>query len=255
MADTTTTTETTMTDRVRAAAEKLVQLLDDAAKTPGAPSDDECIAGAEALDNLRAALDQPEPEGPTVMEIIELADEIEAAELGQVDLVRAALTRWSRPTPQPQGEVAELLADLETAAAVTSSMNLHEDAAAIRRAADLLPRLALQPVDGEVAELAAKLRRLAPQNPMGIADPTILRAADLLEHLSPPQPIPVSERLPGPGDCDAEGRCWIHQPCKACPESPAWELMSAKYAIADYGVVCWLPAHALPLPSSGEVGP
>jgi hypothetical protein len=42
----------------------------------------------------RAALAQPEPEQPTVMEIIELANEIEAAELGQVDLVRAALARW-----------------------------------------------------------------------------------------------------------------------------------------------------------------
>jgi hypothetical protein len=42
----------------------------------------------------RAALAQTEPEQPTVMEIIELADEIEAAELGQVDLVRAALARW-----------------------------------------------------------------------------------------------------------------------------------------------------------------
>jgi hypothetical protein len=42
----------------------------------------------------RAALAQPAPEQPTVMEIIELANEIEAAELGQVDLVRAALARW-----------------------------------------------------------------------------------------------------------------------------------------------------------------
>jgi hypothetical protein len=42
----------------------------------------------------RTAMAQPEPEQPTVMEIIELADEIEAAELGQVDLVRAALARW-----------------------------------------------------------------------------------------------------------------------------------------------------------------
>jgi hypothetical protein len=42
----------------------------------------------------RAALAQPEPEQPAVMEIIELANEIEAAELGQVDLVRAALARW-----------------------------------------------------------------------------------------------------------------------------------------------------------------
>jgi hypothetical protein len=38
-----------------------------------------------------------EPEWPTVMEIIELADEIEAEGLGQVDLVRRALARWGRP--------------------------------------------------------------------------------------------------------------------------------------------------------------
>ena len=46
----------------------------------------------------RAYLAQPEPEGPTVMEIIELADEIEAEDLGQVDLVRRALARWGRLT-------------------------------------------------------------------------------------------------------------------------------------------------------------
>ena len=49
------------------------------------------------LDAARTALAQPEPEGPTVMEIIALADEIEAEGLGQVDLVRRALTRWGRP--------------------------------------------------------------------------------------------------------------------------------------------------------------
>jgi len=27
------------------------------------------------------------------------------------------------------------------------------------------------------------------------------------------QPVPVSERLPGPEDCDAEGRCWMFDPC------------------------------------------
>jgi hypothetical protein len=49
---------------------------------------------AELRAKVDAALAEPEPEGPTVMEIIGLADEIEAAELGQVDLVRAALSRW-----------------------------------------------------------------------------------------------------------------------------------------------------------------
>ena len=67
---------------------------------------------------------------------------------------------------------------------------------------------------------------------------------------SSPQPVAASERLPGPEDCDAEGRCWVHQPHEACPESPAWELMRAKYASANYGAVCWLPANALPTPEA-----
>lgn len=46
----------------------------------------------------RVALAEPETKMPTVMEIIELADEIEEAELGQVDLVRAALARWGNPS-------------------------------------------------------------------------------------------------------------------------------------------------------------
>jgi hypothetical protein len=55
------------------------------------------LANFQALANeARAYLSQPEPEGPTVMEIIELADEIEAEELGQVDLVRRALARWGK---------------------------------------------------------------------------------------------------------------------------------------------------------------
>jgi hypothetical protein len=53
-----------------------------------------CEEHHELLQRTRTAIAQPEPEGPTVMEIIELANEIEAAELGQVDLLRAALARW-----------------------------------------------------------------------------------------------------------------------------------------------------------------
>lgn len=67
-----------------------------------------------------------------------------------------------------------------------------------------------------------------------------------------PVPVSVHERLPGPEDCNAEGRCWVHQPHEACPESPAWELVLAKYASTNYGAVCWLPAPALPLPEVGN---
>ena len=56
---------------------------------------------ADVIDRARALLAEPVAEGPTVMEIIELADEIEAAELGQVDLVRAALARWGRRAAAP----------------------------------------------------------------------------------------------------------------------------------------------------------
>jgi hypothetical protein len=64
------------------------------------------------------------------------------------------------------------------------------------------------------------------------------------------QPVPVAEQLPGPEDCDAEGRCWV-----GCPEysddddygpityNPSWEL--ATFAQGD---THWLPHHALPIP-------
>jgi hypothetical protein len=42
----------------------------------------------------RAALATPPPKPPTVMEILELSDEIEAAGLGQIDLIHAAIKRW-----------------------------------------------------------------------------------------------------------------------------------------------------------------
>ena len=59
---------------------------------------------ATLVAEARALLSQPEPEGPTVMEIIALADEIEAEELGQVDLVRRALARYGRPAIQSEPE-------------------------------------------------------------------------------------------------------------------------------------------------------
>ena len=51
----------------------------------------------DLIDEARAYLAQPEPEEPTVMEIIDLSSEIEEEGLGRVDLVRRALARWGRP--------------------------------------------------------------------------------------------------------------------------------------------------------------
>jgi hypothetical protein len=53
----------------------------------------ELRARVEALEDA-----QPEPQRPSVMDIIALSDEVEEEGLGQVDLVRRALARWGHHT-------------------------------------------------------------------------------------------------------------------------------------------------------------
>jgi hypothetical protein len=68
------------------------------------------------------------------------------------------------------------------------------------------------------------------------------------------QSIPVSERLPGPEDCDEEGRCWgFHQ---YNPEDDdiweSWYLVPTQHVLPSVqwlGFSHWLPANALPQPS------
>lgn len=100
-----------------------------------------------------------------------------------------------------------------------------------------------QPADGEVAELVAWLRKTSSAAFMdgwpNEESINIDRAADLLERLSPPQPVPVSERLPGPEDCDERARCWWLTLDWAGPA--LWIQTSTP--------THWLPANALPLPS------
>jgi hypothetical protein len=63
-----------------------------------------------------------------------------------------------------------------------------------------------------------------------------------------PEPVSVAERMPTAADCDAEGRCWVHQPCIVNPESPDWTLLASKCANANYGASHWLPHWAVPAP-------
>jgi len=65
------------------------------------------------------------------------------------------------------------------------------------------------------------------------------------------EPIPVSERLPEPKDCDVLGRCWM------CGKVEGdWRLISTinpgvpqlKYTFSH-----WLPHWALPIPRSEEI--
>jgi hypothetical protein len=78
-------------------------------------------------------------------------------------------------------------------------------------------------------------------------------AATLLQQLSAPAPVvvpvAVSERLPGEGDCDAEGRCWFGTPCSDTMDS-YWVYRKVQhYRNWD---THWLPYNSIPLPQAGE---
>ena len=66
-----------------------------------------------------------------------------------------------------------------------------------------------------------------------------------------PQPVPLSERLPGPEDCNAEEMCWWLIEPYPRPVGPGGKLWS----LCRYypGAAHWLPAHALPLPQVAEL--
>lgn len=103
------------------------------------------------------------------------------------------------------------------------------------------------PADGEVAELVTWLQEIGETiKPNHLAEhQRYKRAAELLERLSPPQPVPVSERLPGPEDCTAEGRCWL---CYTDVCNVTQWTLGVRSAILDWPISHWLPAHALPVP-------
>ena len=108
------------------------------------------------------------------------------------------------------------------------------------------------PAQGELAELLEELRRTCFDVAPCDAD-TIKRAADLLAQRHP-TPVPVSERLPGPEDCDDEGRCWQWIPdINGHYPLGHWELQHRDWVSdPDCDAPHWLPATALPLPQ-GEV--
>jgi hypothetical protein len=60
------------------------------------------------------------------------------------------------------------------------------------------------------------------------------------------EPVPVAERLPEAGDCDAEGRCWWGV-AQTNVTQMHW-IYRKKKRWDDGATTHWLPHHALPLP-------
>ena len=146
----------------------------------------------------------------------------------------------SHPQAQPLYVVEYQLAlELRKARAVLARWGNHSP-----NATEMVP-----PAEGEVAELVKYLRDWGDDYAVRTE---FHRAAELLECHAAPVPVPVAERLPGPEDCDAEGRCWLHGKVEG-----DWRLINpAKSGVPlRYCFSHWLPASALPLPASqgGEV--
>ena len=99
-----------------------------------------------------------------------------------------------------------------------------------------------------------QLMRLADEMGMASTGDAALYARAVLARWGNPAaaPVPVSERLPGPKDCDAEGRCWLwerdcgYSGCKWALVDRTWSLSQSDEDLSVY--THWLSAHALPVP-------
>ena len=218
-------------------------------------------------DQARALLDQhPEPESaadclvarPLMEKVAAMGDRIGQHTVGEIITISGQALAWlaANPTPQPEpsGYIdpehkGEDLALLETFYRACNAEGGTADEIQLRgiRAVLATHSTPQPPADGEVAELVEwvgkdrqwlDLRR-------DVKD-RILRIADLLERQRP-QPVAVSERLPGASDCDEQGRCWWgfegtddYEPC--------WTLR--KMHGIPFSSTRFIPANALPTPEN-----
>jgi hypothetical protein len=209
--------------------------------------------GNDILDRARAALAQHEPEGPTdediLREPIDIADEAILSDHSSdvVEAGRRLLARWGTPnseeTKRSSGDAPQL-----AACPACEGRPAFSNSPCVVCGTE---RPAPQPADGEVAEVEEVVKWLRsragiPASPDFPAVAAYLtRAADLLERLGPPQPIPVSERLPGPEDCDAEGRCWWYG---EGGDMIGWTLDAE--GLSYYRAKYWLPARTVLAPGA-----
>ena len=265
---------------IAALAQKLVEAWD---ATADFDFNDFGHAAADIVARARALLALPTPQPPADGEVAELVEWLQsmrdlAGEHNPDEQRRytRAADLLERPTPQP---VAEGPTDDELHDLWMNSMEPGEarNAFAFTRAAiaaDRARRPTPQPpADGEVGELVETLKGIAywrrhgtiggpPPAPFDIRQADRLtRAAELLEHPTP-QPVAVSERLPGAKDCalwpsdpEATPWCWAGKDIDGGWEWAQISMLglgtdTLSRIIAGGGWTHWLPSSALPTPET-----
>ena len=205
----------------RAMCAELVDLLDCFSSTFNIPIETSVVTRARALlaqQPVSPPYKLPEPEGPTDEELI-------------------SSIMWMLDDcvyDNDRGEIAQSL----------------------RRLIACFGRPTPQPVaDGEVGELVEWLQSM--RDLAGEHNPDeqrrYTRAAELLERPTP-QPVAVSERLPGPEDCiqrDNDHWCWGQERSFLTGQAAArWRMM--RVSSLEDEAVNWLPANALPTPEAND---
>jgi hypothetical protein len=202
----------------------------------------------DLLVRARAALAQPEPQGPTDEELVELFNENDWNYVSPetfIDIARAVLECWGNYTTKPDGPAVP---------------HGREPAS-----------VADQPTDKELLDLMPETMRdefsyaakVCSDATGGQVKPGIFRVAlntaaleyarAVLARWGRPtiEPVPVAERLPEPEDCDADEQCWLW---RTDGIEEFWELVVPPNNIHEYNWTSqwkythWLPHHALPVP-------
>jgi hypothetical protein len=210
------------------------------------------ISTADAvITKADAALAQPESEGVTLN-----CDEIDVpwTYLGDDVLVYRAgyAGGWAKAAlgrhPEPQEATDEEISDLWSWAAEQDQgpwpTQQHCFARAVIAADRARTALAQPEPEGVSYRDVLALRDELDADGYGTVDLVAFAHAILARWGRPAiQPVPVSERLPGPEDCDARGWCWYWHPGEEC-----WEMVPVVTGTLDEWTH-WLPHHVLPIPT------
>ncbi|MEB3275383.1 MAG: hypothetical protein VKM92_00295, partial [Cyanobacteriota bacterium] len=187
-------------------------------------------------DQARTALAEPEPEGMTDEELLELMPETMRDEFSYAS--KACSDATGGQVKPRIFRVCLNTAALEYARAVLArwgTSNLAEIRSSLGDPST---------VEGlATAEILRRLRTKAATekaNRCHYSSTLLTRAADLLKRLSPPQPVPVSERLP------EEPLAWWFTP--EGDEDYGWWVLEPDGMERCPQPTHWLPAHALPMP-------
>ena len=219
--------------------------------TPFAECGGPCEQGPKHCDCGELWMVEPEPAVPEGREPASVAQEPSDADL------LATLNKATATFP-PRHPEAEGLNAVEYPLA----LELRKARAVLARWGNPAPQ---PPADGKVAKLVEWLRMQGEAQKPGLNSllckktkkelqtngERLIRAADLLQQQAP-VPVSVSERLPGPEDCDAEGRCWVWWKNGVRWVLDEWTQHELREGLLSDHVSHWLPAHALPIPTAND---